>query len=75
MAKKPGPANNPGGSPQPVNRLNTAHGTRFTVAVSRPPYICVHGPNGGCLRYEYNEELDIYGPNSSQVDCSTCKYF
>jgi hypothetical protein len=58
-----------------VSRQETAQGTRLTTGDSRPPYICVHGPYGGCLRYEYNATLDIYGPESSQVDCGTCKYF
>ena len=60
-----------------VNKKETVKGIRLTSSSdgSRPPYICVHGPYGGCLRYEYNAELDIYGPASTQVDCSTCKYF
>jgi hypothetical protein len=60
-----------------VAKRETAQGKRVMVGSngSRPPYICVHGPYGGCLRYEYNAELDIYGPASTQVDCSTCKYF
>jgi hypothetical protein len=60
-----------------VNKKETTQGARLTVGPggSRPPYICVHGPYGGCLRYEYNPQLDIYGPASTQVDCSTCKYF
>jgi hypothetical protein len=60
---------------QAVSKNETTQGAKVTVNNSRPPYICVHGPYGGCLRYEYNAKLDIYGPASSQVDCSTCKYF
>jgi hypothetical protein len=59
-----------------VSQKETAQGSRVTVAGgTRPPYICVHGPYGGCLRYDYNPGLDIYGPASTHVDCSTCKYF
>jgi len=58
-----------------VAKGETTQGQRMTAAGTRPPYICVHGPYGGCLRYEYNAKLDIYGPASQQVDCSTCKYF
>lgn len=60
-----------------VSKDETAQGVRVTAGKNgaRPPYICVHGPYGGCLRYDYNEKLDIYGPSSSQVDCGTCKYF
>lgn len=59
-----------------VSKQETAQGKRvMTANGARPPYICVHGPYGGCLRYDYNEQLDIYGPASTQVDCTTCKYF
>jgi hypothetical protein len=59
-----------------ISKQETAQGVRVVTADGeRPPYICVHGPYGGCLRYDYNEQLDIYGPGSSQVDCTTCKYF
>jgi len=59
-----------------VSKRETTQGKRLvTASGSRPPYICVHGPYGGCLRFEYNAELDIYGPESTRVDCTTCKYF
>jgi hypothetical protein len=59
-----------------VAKKETKAGQRLlTSAGARPPYICVHGPYGGCLRYDYNSTLDIYGPSSTQVDCATCKYF
>jgi hypothetical protein len=59
-----------------VSKKETAQGSKVVTATgARPPYICVHGPYGGCLRYEYNKALDIYGPESSQVECGTCKYF
>jgi hypothetical protein len=59
-----------------VTKKETILGQRLSTSAGfRPPYICVHGPYGGCLRYEYNSTLDIYGPSSKQVDCSTCKYF
>jgi hypothetical protein len=58
-----------------VTKSATAKGKRLTVNGKRPPYICIHGPYGGCVRKMYNPDLDMYGPEGVQVDCSTCKYF
>lgn len=58
-----------------IAKREVARGNRVTHAGSRPPYICVHGPYGGCLRLEYNPDLDMYGPEGTQVDCKDCKYF
>jgi hypothetical protein len=70
MPKKPRKPRKP-----QVTRRETAKANRLTFNGTRPPYICVHGPYGGCIRKEYNPDLDMYGPEGTQVDCSTCQYF
>jgi hypothetical protein len=57
-----------------LTKAMTAQGNRVMHGGQRPPYICVAGP-GGCLRFDYNPTLDIFGPDSTQCDCSTCQYF
>jgi hypothetical protein len=58
-----------------VSKKDTAKANRVTFNGARPPYICVHGPYGGCIKKMYNPDLDMYGPDGVQVDCSTCQYF